>query len=638
MSTSGSNRTRKSCSTCHDLDRSKIQYWKGGPSRHRMFKRYFQHSDYHSLNVPIRDLKWSASRSCPFCVVAFDVFRWVSRTKGNGSKAAHNATIEICIPFKPGPPVVLTYSWAYPVPRVYDFQLSLPELAQCSPWSTLTVGTQIPKDPRQSFFRAAVWLQRCLSEHRTIDCVPAEPTEKPLMPTRLLFVGSGLHQVRLVECGSNQMNYFALSYCWGGTPHISTTKANCERMLHNISWKSLPKTCRDAIELTRAMGYRWLWIDSLCILQDDRDEFHEETSRMGDIYRNAVLTIAAANASHVGFGIFHERPETRTFRNRLRYGDNSPSHVIVREPSVHSNLFASPRSEEEWPLLKRAWCLQERLMSTRVLHFTAGELAWECCTLAACECGHMDSLATPKLRYDRARLSKMTPDERAQAWDDLALQSYQNRSLTKESDRFPALSSMAHLFQDEALGTYVAGIWSNYALSMLLWEVKAGKKADRYVAPSWSWASVQGRLIRNDRIVHNRDFEASVDHMKNTLSSKDPYGAIKAASLEISTPACDGVLSTSGHHGDAMILFNENVRAFFVSDTKLASGVFGSQVKCAFLRGLKMGSDGKYIEALVLSFASDLKSYQRIGIAHLTKHSLSHLGSIHLDRETLNIL
>lgn len=603
-----------------------------------MFKRYFQHSDYHSLKVPIRDLKWSASKSCPFCAVALDIYRWLARTKGDGQKAVQNAMLEVCIPFQAGQPVVLTYSWGHPVPRIYDFQLSLSAAAKSLPWSTLTVGIQIPRDPRQSFFRAAAWLRRCLSDHQTLNCSQSRTAESLMMPTRLLFVGKGLEHVRLVECNGKHVPYFALSYCWGTTPHVSTTRATYSKALRNVSWKYLPRTCRDAIELTRALGYSWLWVDSLCIVQDDRDEWHQEASRMGEIYRNAVLTVSATNASHVGFGCFHDRSETRTFKNRLRQDDDSPSHVLVREPSVHSNLINAPRSEEEWPLFRRAWCLQERLMSARVLHFTASELAWECCSAASCECGHLDASATPKLRYDKSSIDQMTADARAQAWDDLALETYQNRLLTKESDRFSALSGMAQLFSCEELGNYVAGLWSNYALSMLLFEVKVGKKPDRYVAPSWSWASVQGRLTRNDRIVHNSDFEAMVEDLSRTLSSPDPYGAIKNASIRISTPVIDGILMTSGHHGDAMILITDQVRAFFVSDAPIAHGVFGSHVKCAFLRALKMGPDKRYIEALVLSVASDLDSYQRIGIAHLTKQSLPHLDTISLHREALTII
>lgn len=600
-----------------------------------MFKRYFQHADYHSLKVPVKDLKWSASRSCPFCVIALDIFRWLTRTKGDGQKQLQNATLEICIPFQAGQPLILTYLWGCPVPRTYDYQLSLSQAAKSLPWSTLTVGTQIPSSARQSFFRAAIWLRCCLSEHKTLEC---SQTHAAGMPTRLLFVGKGLGQVRLVECDGKEVPYFALSYCWGTSPHVSTTKASYIQQLRRVAGEFLPRTCRDAIELTRALGYSWLWIDSLCIIQDDRDEWHHEASRMGEIYRNAVLTVSATNSSHVGFGCFHDRPETRTFKNRLRQGDECPSHVLVREPSVHSNLMTTPRSEEEWPLFRRAWCLQERLMSTRVLHFTASELAWECRTSAACECGHLDALATPKLRYDKSSLDHMSAEERAQAWDDLALETYQSRLLTKETDRFSALSGMAQQFQTEELGDFVAGLWSNYALSMLLWEVKSWKKPSCYVAPSWSWASVQGRLMRTDKIVHNRLFRAKIVNINRTLSSQDPYGAIKAASVTMSTPTSDGVLTTNGHHGDAMILFNKQCRAFFVSDTRLGQGTFGSHVKCAFLRGLEMGPNKRYIEALVLNVAANLESYQRIGIAHLTKHSLAHLETVELHMETLTII
>ena len=600
-----------------------------------MFKRYFHHSDYHSLKVPARDLKWSASKSCPFCVIAHDVLRWLVRTRGEGNKALQSAVLEICIPFQAGQPVILTYLWGHPVPRAYDFQISLSKAVTTLPWSTLTVGSQIPVDVRQSFFRAASWLRQCLSDHAGIKCSLAQ---NKFVPTRLLYVGKGIEQVRLAETKDVPRPYFALSYCWGTSPHVSTTKANYSQQLKKVHWDFLPRTCRDAVELTRALGYSWLWVDSLCIVQDDREEWHDEASRMGEIYRNAVLTVSATNASHVGFGCFHERPESRTFKNRLRQAEDSPSHVLIREPSVHSNLMSTPSAEEEWPLFRRAWCLQERLMSTRVLHFTASELAWECCTSAACECGHLDALATPKLRYDESSLDNMSADKRAQAWDDLALQTYQSRLLTKEGDRFSALSGMAQLFHNEDLGDFVAGLWSNYALSMLLWEVRSGKKTDRYVAPSWSWASIQGRLTRNDKIVHNRLFEANILDIKRTLSSQDPYGAIKEASITLLTPATDGVLSTSGHHGDAMILFNQHVRAFFVSDAKLAHGTFGSHVKCAFLRGLKMGPDERYIEALVLSLATDMKSHKRIGIAHLTKHSLGHLQSIDLSKEVLHLV
>lgn len=458
------------------------------------------------------------------------------------------------------------------------------------------------------------------------------------MPTRLLYIGEGVHRARLVESEREQKAYVALSYCWGSTPHVSTTSATYSKLLGHVPTAYLPKTCTDAIHIARALGYRYLWIDSLCIKQDDREEWYQEASRMGDIYQNAVFTISATNASHVGFGCLNHRPESRTFKNRLRRAENDPNHIIVREPNVHLTMTRSSRSEEDWPLNRRAWCTQERLLSTRVLHFGPGELLWECNTSAACECGHMDNIGTPKLRYGRSNLDRLTADERAQAWDELTLLSYQNRSLTKETDRFPALSALAQQFQTDALGHYAAGLWSNYALSMLLWEVKAGQKSSKYVAPSWSWASIRGTLTRNDRIVHNRNFNAIIEQIACTPASLDPYGAIRSGIITMTTPTADGVLSTGGHHGDTMIMFNKHVRAFFVQDADEGQDLFGAKVKCAFLRALKPETGGRYVEALVTRLTADLRNYQRIGIAHLTKTSLAHTDDLTLATETVTII
>jgi len=133
-------RGTKSCPVCHDIDRNKIIYWKGGPSRHRMFKRYFQYSDYHSLPIPLKDLKFSASRDCQLCVIVFEIFRWLARTKAQGLNAIFQAKVEICIPFDARYPVVLTYSWLpapnAPVPRQYDLQLAVPAKCQALLCST----------------------------------------------------------------------------------------------------------------------------------------------------------------------------------------------------------------------------------------------------------------------------------------------------------------------------------------------------------------------------------------------------------------------------------------------------------------------------------------------------------------------
>ena len=127
---SGIKKIDRACPVCHNLDRNRIIYWKGGPSRHRMFKRYFEYSDYHSLPIPLKDLRFSASRDCQLCVIVFDIFRWLARTRAQGLKAVFQAKVEICIPFDSKYPLVLTYSWLpapnAPIPRQYDLQLTIP--------------------------------------------------------------------------------------------------------------------------------------------------------------------------------------------------------------------------------------------------------------------------------------------------------------------------------------------------------------------------------------------------------------------------------------------------------------------------------------------------------------------------------
>lgn len=230
----------------------------------------------------------------------------------------------------------------------------------------------------------------------------------------------------------------------------------------------------------------------------------------------------------------------------------------------------------------------------------------------------------------------MSTDDRARAWDDLALQSYQKRLLSKDADRFPALSGLATRFQTAGLGKYVAGIWSNYALSMLLWEVKIGRKSTTYVAPSWSWASIQGTLTRNEMVVHNDDFIARLEDIWCATNPLQPFGALQEATITIRTPAVDGVLSTGGHHSDTMVLLNKKIRAFFVKDSPDDENLFGTKVKCLFLRGLE--TTGRYVEALVLTHTADPSLFQRIGIAHLTKASHSYLDTLDLQEEKITIV
>lgn len=267
---------------------------------------------------------------------------------------------------------------------------------------------------------------------------------------------------------------------------------------------------------------------------------------------------------------------------------------------------------------------QERLLASRLIHFAAGEMMWECSSTSACECGYLDDtrMMTSRLRYDLSRLKSLSSEDTARLWTELAF-SYQNRSLTNDKDRLSALSGLAHRFKEQSpeLGKYVAGLWSNYALSMIMFEVQTGIRVPRYVAPSWSWACIQGRFRRNDQVCNNDEFEAELDDIYCDLTSPDLYGAITSAHISITSPAIDAVITLEGHHGDAMLELTNDIKAFFVSDIPLTDGEIGSRVTCLFLRGVHSKPPNRYIEALVVKVAKSMKEYQRIGIAHLLSNN-----------------
>ncbi|CAG8978665.1 hypothetical protein HYALB_00011762 [Hymenoscyphus albidus] len=138
-----------------------------------------------------------------------------------------------------------------------------------------------------------------------------------------------------------------------------------------MSFQTLPPTFRDAIIVTRKMGYRYLWIDSLCIIQKDHDDWVKESERMQDYYKNAILTISPDSASGDHVGIFSE--------NRLL-----PPSLII-ELTIGEELGIRKSVEMKSHVSKRAWTLQEFVLSPRSLQYMPDQLIWECYTSKLCE-------------------------------------------------------------------------------------------------------------------------------------------------------------------------------------------------------------------------------------------------------------
>ena len=182
--------------------------------------------------------------------------------------------------------------------------------------------------------------------------------------------------------------YATLSHCWGSHHTCITTTANINRHSRGIAWTEVPLTWRQIIQYCLKLDISYLWIDALCIIQDDAEDWQEESAKMADIYQNSFLTLAATASSSDATGCFTEHNEDMdTGAFALKSGPRGLPVIMVRRAHKHWTLPPTPASQQDYPLLARGWVFQEILLSPRVIHFGRHELIWECACQIQCECG-----------------------------------------------------------------------------------------------------------------------------------------------------------------------------------------------------------------------------------------------------------
>ncbi|MCJ1405492.1 hypothetical protein MMC11_008720 [Xylographa trunciseda] len=286
---------------------------------------------------------------------------------------------------------------------------------------------------------------------------------------------------------------------------------NLEDRKRGIDLDSLPRTFRDTIVATRRLGYRYCWIDSLCILQDSHQDWVHEASLMHQYYKHAVLSIAADSASgdHEGFLGTIRPPITPKikvpFHSRHVEG---PSHAFVTSGTLSSFQVEQKSAVGATFLSARGWCMQEDILAPRTLHYTTNQLVWECQRhiMSETDCtpqGTNDSaLAVSTKRYFlRPESGRSDPlilaaplfyeyCEPMYRWY-VILAEYFRRKLTVVTDRLPAISGLAHEIEQQSKMEYKAGIWIQDLHLSLLWSVDGrGLPHAQFQAPSWSWAAL----------------------------------------------------------------------------------------------------------------------------------------------------
>ncbi|OAG09436.1 HET-domain-containing protein [Paraphaeosphaeria sporulosa] len=323
----------------------------------------------------------------------------------------------------------------------------------------------------QCWALASAWILECVTSHSKCNNTNEETN---WLPTRVLDVGSSNNpQLRLQPSTtlSPRRSYMTLSHCWGELQIKQLQTHNIQSMCEHIEISELPKTFQEAICLTRRLSVRYLWIDSLCIIQDSTEDWAHEAACMGDIYKNALCNIAATAAADGRDGLFFERNPVLVQPLRVRIeslkleGLNSPSDLYDITPQ-----YFWGHDVADAPLNRRAWVLQEQFLSCRVIHCSKNQLLWECRELAACEMypkriprgiineSSVSDFKWSDLAYGLRVASSESRFNALELWNSV-MEAYTARSITKFQDKIVAISAVAKEFQPMIRHEYLAGMW-----------------------------------------------------------------------------------------------------------------------------------------------------------------------------------
>ncbi|KAH8602503.1 heterokaryon incompatibility protein-domain-containing protein [Bisporella sp. PMI_857] len=416
------------------------------------------------------------------------------------------------------------------------------------------------------------WLGICLANHHKCRMDQRSTPESILMeavplPTRVLDVGvegNNSPQVHLVESRGQKAMYLTLSHCWGSDPISTTTKLNVRSHKAGIDIESLSLNFRHAITFTRRLGFRYLWIDSLCIIQDNTEDWEIESSKMAEIYHQSALTISAANSSRAGDGFLKHRVSSEELGVKIPIKDGilGKDYFYIGPPSKNYS-----EDVDNGPLYKRGWTLQERVLSRRNVFFGVHQSHWECKTARFSEntplvpqdvvdiSGGVSSFRSlyslpsllPVLPAGQPCLQNIFPNTTIVSSRNTENQSqilnlwyhlvgeFTKRDFTFGDDKLPALSGIVSVF-GKALGghenTYATGIWVEDFERGLLWKNFGPTVATqrKMRSPSWSWSCVDGPVQLA------REMKDSVRLLKSAsceigYTGKDKFGRVDFGKL-----------------------------------------------------------------------------------------------------------
>jgi Heterokaryon incompatibility protein (HET) len=391
----------------------------------------------------------------------------------------------------------------------------------------------------------------------------------------LLHVGSSKSPDMKLCKVPDGTSYASLSHCWGAHVPVKLLASNLSTFEHKIEISELPKTFREAIDVVRRLDIEYIWIDSLCIIQDSKDDWAKEAALMHQVYSNAAVNIAADDAKDGTDDLFRERDP------RLC----EPLEVKVEWTKEHRGTYFAvdnalwQTSIETSVLNSRAWVLQEQLLSRRILHFGRMQLLWECQTGKACELfpeglyeghtGYGPKNLIKKIQAEEPFIYDKKGDlsdervvvefsqryEAHQQWNEI-VDNYTNRHLTFGSDKLVAISALARKFQKTNLESeYLAGLWREDLAAQLLWSParlqlrsRPTTRQTEFRAPTWSWASIDGRILAGTPGLNPKpsSIQIKIHEVSIDLACDDPFGSASGGRIIVSGRLAQISLAAAG--------------------------------------------------------------------------------------------
>jgi Heterokaryon incompatibility protein (HET) len=460
------------------------------------------------------------------------------------------------------------------------------------------------------------WINDCLQNH--VLC----KTSINIWPRRLVEVGSadGSTLPTLVYTDmldKSQLQYTTLSHCWGqaSNKHRTSTTSYTEHIyLEGIPVDELPLTYHHAIIITRYFNIRYIWIDSLCIVQDDTEDWEEEASKMADIFQGSYLTIAAASSSDsYGGCIFDVRSSDKSEPNVSLFPNFTVGSISKGSLAIMARTLADPRSIQSGPLYQRGWVLQETVLSPRTVLFDQDQMYWQCRTRITSEDGIIND---DSVHGDVQRIFGWTPHE----FDSLerkltfwwrCVESYSSRHLTYAKDKTAAIAGLVRYYQDRTGDAPLLGLWKETMWYDLHWKPEGSGRRPRLPSPwrlpkfpSWSWLSSKIRLYNDyegwDGINTLRVIECGVKWTGQPFTSELVSSRLLVSNL-VKVPPADMIYNDPSEHGYPDLDYE-------MSEEEMRGILF-------LLLHAYEGMDGKVMEnyLIILPVAGNSLVYRRVG-------------------------